>query len=623
MLRFSTITGIGLYFFCFQRSHTSNIDPAAVLESRRYVNTPSSGSKYACPLEYGSSGCEQTQVLANSFSYRIQRKGNFPVNNPNREWALTIIVFEHFRLDTVRGQLLRHGQPISLAPKAYAVLAYFLQNPGNLVTKEELLRAVWPRAHVVPGVLKVCIRELRRALGDNSTSPRFIETAHRRGYRFIANVTNAVAMGNLHAAADGRHSSAAEDNSDQPAPLPWYVGYHSESERLAMCFEKACRGSSQFVLVTGEPGIGKTTLIERFLADVAIKRSAWVAHGRSLAIASNERSYLPLIEALSGLFRKFGGEQMLGLLRHWAPGWLAQLRLVDSLSEDHRAAQTASPRSFDQPLQELIDFIHACTQERPLILALEDLHTCNQAMVDLVNFLAYHKNPALFMLIGTCRTNVGLSQDHPFRALLPEIKLRETCSNLLLTGLDESAVFEFVWKRLPTAAEAMRSQVARTLFEASEGNPLFMTQLLDHWIMNGLGTSLIDTTDLRASLSAPDLLLPNSVRDLVENWFDLLAPKDQKILEAASVNGSTFSALMLAKVLGEDLVTVEEHCERLARQDQFLQSVSRNHLPERRVASRYAFRRSLYQKVLCQRLPIAKRAHLYAGLSPESSWRNE
>lgn len=532
---------------------------------------------------------------------------------------MTIIVFEHFCLDTVRGQLLWCGQPISLIPKAYAVLAHFLQNPGNLVTKEELLCAVWPRAHVVPGVLKVCIRELRRALSDSSTSPRFIETVHRRGYRFIANVTSAVAITNPHAAADGRHTSAPEESSDHTAPHP-YVGYQTESERLAMCFEKACRGSSQFVLVTGEPGIGKTTLIERFLADVATKRSAWVAYGRCLSIASDERSYLPLIEALSGLFRKFGGEQMLSLLRHWAPGWLAQLRLIDSVSVYHRAAP--SPRSLDQPLQELIDFIHACTQERPLILAIEDLHTCNQAMVDLVNFLAYRKNPAAFMLIGSCRTSLGLSQNHPFRALLPEIRVRENCSNLPLTGLNESAVLEFVWKRLPTAPEAMRSQVARTLFEVSEGNPLFMTQLMDHWIMNGLVTSLIDATDLSASLSDPDLLLPDSVKDLVKTWFELLAPNDQKILEAASVTGSTFSALMLAKALGEDLVTVEEHCERLARQEQFLQSVSRNRLPERRVASRYAFRRRLYQKVLYQRLSIAKRARLYAGLSPEALWRN-
>lgn len=130
-----------------------------------------------------------------------------------------------------------------------------------------------------------------------------------------------------------------------------------------------------------------------------------------------------------------------------------------------------------------------------------------------------------------------------------------------------------------------------------------MTQLMDHWIMNGLVTSLIDATDLSASLSDPDLLLPDSVKDLVKTWFELLAPNDQKILEAASVTESTFSALMLAKALGEDLVTVEEHCERLARQEQFLQSVSRNRLPERRVASRYAFRRRLYQKYCTRDFP--------------------
>lgn len=106
------------------------------------------------------------------------------------------------------------------------------------------------------------------------------------------------------------------------------------------------------------------------------------------------------------------------------------------MSVDHRAAQTASPRSLDQALQELIDFIHACTQERPLILAIEDLHTCNQAIVDLVNFLAYRKNPAPFMLIGSCRTSLGLSQNHPFRALLPEIKVRGKLLQFAVDGLE-------------------------------------------------------------------------------------------------------------------------------------------------------------------------------------------
>ena len=76
-----------------------------------------------------------------------------------------------------------------LRPKAFAVLDYLLGHPGRLVTKEELLNAVWPGTFVGEAVLKVAIRQVREALGDDPQSPRFIETAHRRGYRFIGPVT--------------------------------------------------------------------------------------------------------------------------------------------------------------------------------------------------------------------------------------------------------------------------------------------------------------------------------------------------------------------------------------------------------------------------------------------------
>ena len=78
--------------------------------------------------------------------------------------------------------------PISLTPKALSLLEYLAARPGRLVKKTELLDAIWPGVFVADGALKVCIREIRSALGDDAQAPRFIETAHRRGYRFIADV---------------------------------------------------------------------------------------------------------------------------------------------------------------------------------------------------------------------------------------------------------------------------------------------------------------------------------------------------------------------------------------------------------------------------------------------------
>src|ERR1051326_4205161 len=96
------------------------------------------------------------------------------------------IVFDAFRLDPADQCLWKGTQEIKLRPKAFAVLTFLLGRPGHLVTKEELFTAVWPETFVGEAVLKVAIRQIRQALGDDSKTPRFIETAHRRGYRFIS-----------------------------------------------------------------------------------------------------------------------------------------------------------------------------------------------------------------------------------------------------------------------------------------------------------------------------------------------------------------------------------------------------------------------------------------------------
>src|SRR5262245_194187 len=98
------------------------------------------------------------------------------------------LAFHGFVLDPAAGQLYGRTRAIALTPKAYALLEYLGTNPGRLATKRELLDALWPHQVVTDGVLKVCVRELRRALDDDARAPRLIETAHRRGYRFIAPV---------------------------------------------------------------------------------------------------------------------------------------------------------------------------------------------------------------------------------------------------------------------------------------------------------------------------------------------------------------------------------------------------------------------------------------------------
>lgn len=100
--------------------------------------------------------------------------------------AASVIAFGSYRLDRTSGRLLRGETNVPLRPKVFAVLEYLATRPGRLVARDELLDALWPETHVSPSVLAGCIRELRRALHDEARAARFVETAHRRGYRFIA-----------------------------------------------------------------------------------------------------------------------------------------------------------------------------------------------------------------------------------------------------------------------------------------------------------------------------------------------------------------------------------------------------------------------------------------------------
>ena len=94
--------------------------------------------------------------------------------------------FDCFELDEADARLARDGQPVPLAPKPFAVLCALTRRPARLVTKNELLDAVWGHRFVTESVLKSAISEVRAALGDDPKQPRYIETVSRRGYRFIA-----------------------------------------------------------------------------------------------------------------------------------------------------------------------------------------------------------------------------------------------------------------------------------------------------------------------------------------------------------------------------------------------------------------------------------------------------
>ena len=177
--------------------------------------------------------------------------------------------FDRFELDEVDARLTRDGNAVPLTPRVFAVLCELARTPQVLVTKNDLLDAVWGHRFVSDSALKSAISTLRGALADDAKHPRFIETVSRRGYRFVGALNTPSVLPPTPARTPGPPS--AEDNS------PPLIGRASELERLRNAWRRAAAGERQIVLVAGEAGVGKTRLIDRFIAEVG---ESHCAHGQ-------------------------------------------------------------------------------------------------------------------------------------------------------------------------------------------------------------------------------------------------------------------------------------------------------------------------------------------------------
>src|SRR5262249_13368354 len=215
----------------------------------------------------------------------------------------TTLVFPPFALDLASEQLLRGSRAIRLRPKSFAVLRYLAEHPGRLVTPDELLAAIWPGVHVGRGLPKDSVLEIRRALGDHPRTPRFIETAHGRGYRFVATVSR------------GGEAAAWET----AGTVPGIVGRQAEIGRLAAALDRVQRGERRLLFISGEAGIGKTTLLEAFRQRLA-GNALWYGHGQCIEQFGAGEAYLPVLEAPGRLCRGAGGPSLARALRARGPG---------------------------------------------------------------------------------------------------------------------------------------------------------------------------------------------------------------------------------------------------------------------------------------------------------------
>jgi predicted ATPase/DNA-binding winged helix-turn-helix (wHTH) protein len=521
--------------------------------------------------------------------------------------------FAAFRLDQDNACVWHGAELLALRPKTFAVLHYLVAHAGQLVTKAALLEAVWPKTAVSDTVLKDCMHELRRALGDTARTPQCIATVHRRGYRFIAPVT---VMESAPATA-AQAMRAGERTALTPAPaLPPVSGHgptssaqlvarEAELATLHQWFTKALRGERHLGFITGEAGIGKTTLLDAFLAQLTGQAPLWIGYGHCIEQYGAGEAYLPLLEALGQMGRTPDGPQLVALLRQQAPSWLLQLPALLSPAEYEALQRYAGGTTRERMLRELTEAIEALAAARPCVLVLEDLHWSDTATIEWLAYVARRRGPARLLVLGTYRPVETLVRAHPVRAMVQALTLHGQGTELALEAWSAAGVAAYLAQR--GSGTAVPDGLVQVLTQRTDGHPLFLVALLDELLRQGLVRVGPTGWALAGGLEAVTVGVPQSIRHLLERQVAQLRPADQELLAAASVAGVEFAVAAVAAGVAQMEEDVEAQCDTLARRHQVVQASGTVAWPDGTVTARYKFRHALYQELIYERVPVSRR----------------
>lgn len=495
--------------------------------------------------------------------------------------------FGPFALDMANECLWREGAQIGLQPKPFAVLRYLVDNPGRLITHDELMDKLWPDTFVQPQVLRTYMLELRRILGDDAARPQFIQTLPKRGYCFMAKVTER--------APATRRSAAA--GCTEPAGT---VDRHAELDTLAAELEAMTGGRRRVVLVGGETGIGKTALVDAFLQRAGT--AALVARGQCVPAGED---FYPVVEALGQLCASAEGEAACKALASLAPGWLHRM---GRSAESGAAPRDCTSGSLCAALEEI-----AAT--RPLILVLEDLQWVDRPTLDLLSALARRRAPAQLMILATWRPR-RVAANHPLKELRHELRLQRLSTEIELAPLPKAATFAMLSAEL--GHPELPAGLGAFIQQRSEGNPLFATIILRHLIAQRLlrrkGADNSAGWELAANF-AEEAGVPDELAQMVEIEIESLSPGEQRLLEAASLLPVAFPAWAVAAALEADPADTEEACEALARKVHFLERAGQDELPDGSRSAFFVFNHSIYREVLYHRQAASRRARRHVRVA--------
>jgi predicted ATPase len=433
------------------------------------------------------------------------------------------------------------------------------------------------------------------------------------------------------------------------------VGRETELAKLHGWLEKALRGERQVVFVTGEPGIGKTSVVQAFLAGIRQRGTdneeqtttdrqgatgngqrkstdlfqpmpdarspvpgVWLGWGQCIGHYGVGEPYLPVLEALGRLCRGTGGDCLIALLNHHAPTWLVQMPALLGAPELEVLQRKTQGATRERMLRELAEALEAITAEHPLILVLEDLHWSDPSTLDLLSVVARRTEAARLLVIGAYRPVDVIMREHPLKTVKAELQLHQHCQELALEPLSEAQVAEYLvrrWEELSRDCEGVEQEplayacssdsldvLARLIHQRTEGNPLFVVSVVDDLMTRGVVVQTARGWELQGDAVDIENRIPDTIRQLMNLQRNRLTSAEQQTLAAASVVGLEFSAAAVAAALTTETAEIERQCEHLAEQHHWLRRLGVDAWPDGTLAARYGFVHAVYQQAWHERV---------------------
>ncbi len=511
--------------------------------------------------------------------------------------------FDNYELDIDRYELRCAGRAIALEPQVFQLLAYLIAQRHRVVTKSELIDHLWPDHVVTDNTLHQRMTMARRVLSDNSQLQTCIKTIRGQGYRFTMPVVETAPLRSQMSSL-----SVQEPDAFLTSPLTsvpsHIVAREAELVALRHGWDMALKGSRQLIFITGEAGIGKTTVVDIFAQQIATANKGRLIHGQCVDQYGSGEAYMPVLEALERLGRGENRAAVVSCLAQYAPSWLIQLPSL--LTSDLHAqlkfqvTETTSVRM----LRELPYALEQLTLEEPILLVLEDLHWSDPSTLALLDTLARRPEPARLLVIGTYRIVEARRHRSELEKLVHELQMHQQCHELALTTIHEDAVSIYLSSRFPGLVE--HNELTRFAYRRTEGHPLFLVAMVNTWLGQRWLHESGGEWRFQPHTDTWKYEIPLNLQHLIRHQIERLSTDEQELLAVASILGDSFSAAAVAACRQTDVLTEEAACNRLQQHSAFIHAQDEQVWPDGTVTSGFGFSHALYREVAYARVPVAQ-----------------